>query len=301
VTTDASVIEQATLDPWSLQGLRTMEVHAILGENAIKKLDFLVDCGLLYCELDGSSVEFLRACDAVALARYFASHLNRDHDEAIRMAHLLLGSNCAGKTSLGHIVELDIIRHAAMTCALNPNAPMQLHNAKLLKAHGAEPAKIGDTPIKTLDDVPRDTVLQMSLERGQDGIWLEREGDEAVVHFVQVKGGERDEGKPFPCGEGTSTSSDTLVTVTHRMLTRSWPDIKALLGSAAEASQCNLVLGKLVLLTTRAIPDRFKKRYQELTATFGWVEVDGQRRTLEICDNLESILHEKHRHYYVKS
>jgi hypothetical protein len=244
VVADESDINQTTHDPWSLQGLATMGVHATLGENAIQKLDFLVDCGLLYCELDGASVEFLRPCDAVELARYF-SHLNHDHDEAIRMAHLLLGSNCAGQASLGHIVEPDIIHHAAMTCTFNPNASMKLHDKKLQKATATQPAKIGEAPIETLDVVPFSTVLQMSSERGQDGIWLERESySKVIVHFVHIKGGVRDKSaSPFPCGKDPKATADTLVTVTYRMLTRSWPDVAALLGPAAEASGCALVLG----------------------------------------------------------
>ena len=303
VVADESAIALTMGNPWSLRGLPTREAHATLGENASQKLDFLVDCGLLYCELDGVSVEFLRACDAVALARCYAAHLNRDHIEAIRVAHLLLGSNCAGQDSLGHIVEPDIIRHAAKMFTLDPNVQMQLHDKKLHKATATEPiqpAKLGDKPIETLDIVPFNTVLQMSSERGQDGIWLEREDDrKVIVHFVQVKGGVRDESElPFPCGKKPTATGDTLVTVTYRMLTRSWPDVKALLGDAAKASGCSLVLGRLVLLTTRAVPIRFEKQFRKLEENDDMFIVDGVRRKLEIVNDLSLVVDEKHRHYY---
>ena len=113
---------------------------------------------------------------------------------------------------------------------------------------GAQPATIGGAAIQNLDDVPLDTVLQMASERGHGGLWLERvDATNVTVHLVQVKGGQRAEDASLPCGKSPTSSNDTLVTVIYRLLTRSWPDIKTLLGPAAAASKCDLMLGKLVL------------------------------------------------------
>lgn len=242
-------VDELRTNPWSTIPVDVSELISLLGAHTKtprRILDKMCNESLLY--IDRHQVSFLYPCHAVELARC-AVDLNRGKGLVIaRSAHLLLNSGCPGLGSLNHYMQGDIL-HFAICTDLFAADELSLGKDKFSFAEGR--VSLGEQQITELDDFPFCTVFERTVDKGSDGMWLERGADGTVeVHLLQIKvsasGTTLDAGKD-PC----SRTETTLATIKYRLV-QAFVDFKSQL-EAAEVDTSRLKLALLHLLSTAQV------------------------------------------------
>lgn len=235
----------------------------------------------------------MRPLEAVDYAYKLADHLQQRGGQVVaaKFSHRLVAAKLNGWKSFCLPAEQSTLQYAAEGHVLDPDFEMKVVRQPLVEGEDGQ-LFFGEAEVVHLADLPLYTVFNFRSEHEQQIFWLgetHHADSDVLVNLVEVKSGCKD--TLVPCGDQPVADGDTLVSIAHRLICRSFPYVCQKLAKATEASGQILHLGSVTLLTNRTVPPAELAKFKALALPW-------RTKPFRVFDDLEDILPEKYRDFY---